>query len=329
MPHSIDPAEARRALLEKYLRGDLPKKDTATEIDVEDVLSQPIQTGEVHARARAVPIQTAGTQRPFFYLHGDWNGKIFYCYPLAKALGEDQPFYLLDPYNFDGLAVPPRFEDMVAAHIKTMRSIQAEGPYMLGGWCNGGLIAYEMTLQLLKAGQQVDVVLLLDADYPAMPHLRKLRRNVNLLGKVLHLSARKQLDLFLLYKHMRSLFHFWRVKDYARLRGVIKLGEWDKRQGLARLKLPSSEVLRRDWAGIYEWSAAAYTPATYPGRVTFLWDEVDLWRRVGWRDIVAAKGSEVETYIMTGNHFTCRTDYLHILANYVAQAIKEGHTPLA
>ncbi len=326
MSNSTDPSEARRALLEKYLRGELPKQDAVNKVNVEEVLSRPIQTEEVHARERAVPIQTGGTKQPFFYLHGDWNGKIFYCYPLAKALGEDQPFYLLDPYNFDDLAIPPRFEDMVAAHIKTMRSIQPDGPYMLGGWCNGGLIAYEMALQLLKAGQQVNVLLLLDADYPAMPHLRKLRSRVNLIGKVLHLSDRKQLDLFLLYKHMRSLFHFWRVMDYARLRGVIKLGDWDKRKGLARLKPPSPEVLRRDWAGIYEWSAAAYTPDAYPGRVTFLWDEVDLWRRVGWRDIVASRGEEVETYIMSGDHFTCRTDYLHILAGYVSQAIKKGRT---
>lgn len=324
MSNTIEPSEARRALLEKYLRGELSKKDTKNKVDVEDVISQPIQTEVSDARERAVAIQTNGTKHPFFYLHGDWNGKIFYCYPLAKALGEDQPFYLLDPYNFDGLPVPPKFEEMVAAHIKTMRTIQPDGPYMIGGWCNGGLIAYEMALQLLKVGQKVDVLLLLDSDYPAMPDLRRLYRNVNFIGKLLHLNDRKKLDLFLLHKHMRALFHFWRVKDHNNFRNVVKLGGWDKRKGLTRLKFPSAETLRRDWAGIYEWSAAAYTPDLYPDKITFLWDEVDLWRRIGWREFVASKGEEVETYIVTGDHYTCRTDYLHILAEHVLRTIKKA-----
>src|SRR5216684_2215700 len=96
------------------------------------------------SRAPLVTVQVGGSRRPFFYLHGEWGGGALYCLELARYLGPDQPFYLLEPYKFDGLSILPTFEAVAAAHLKTLRAVQPEGPYLLGGFCNGGLIAYEM-----------------------------------------------------------------------------------------------------------------------------------------------------------------------------------------
>ena len=163
-------SEAKRVLLEKYLRGEIKQSTISEDVDTQN-------SAEIaaNARERAIPVQVGGSKRPFFYLHGDWTGRAFYCYPLASHLGSDQPFYILEPYNFDDLHIPPTFEDMASAHIQSMQAIQPTGPYLLGGWCNGGLIAYEMALQLLAKGQKVDLLLLLDADYPAYAYPASMR----------------------------------------------------------------------------------------------------------------------------------------------------------
>src|SRR5580704_15333032 len=61
---------------------------------------------------------------------------------------------------------------MAQFYLKEMRSKQPRGPYMLGGLCAGGVIAYEMALQLKSAGETVKLVALLDA---AKPRARKRR----------------------------------------------------------------------------------------------------------------------------------------------------------
>src|SRR5438046_3278063 len=59
------------------------------------------------SRAPLVVVQAGGSRRPFFFLHGQWEDGALYSLELARALGPDQPFYLLEPYKFEGLAVPP------------------------------------------------------------------------------------------------------------------------------------------------------------------------------------------------------------------------------
>ena len=55
---------------------------------------------------------------------------------------------------------------MAAYYLKALQSVQSEGPYFLGGWSMGGLVAFEMAQQLLAQGQQVALLALLDARIP-------------------------------------------------------------------------------------------------------------------------------------------------------------------
>jgi hypothetical protein len=134
MPGPSELSEARRALLQKYLGRDLsqnaknesvmPPRSTKTEV--------------VGERERTIAIQTgSATKLPFFFLHGQWQDSAFFCYPLARSLGVEQPFYIPEPYKFDGMRLPPTLAEVAAAHLQSLRTIQPEGPYMLGGWCNG------------------------------------------------------------------------------------------------------------------------------------------------------------------------------------------------
>jgi len=43
-------------------------------------------------------------------------------------------------------------------HIKLLHAIQPEGPYLLAGFCNGGLVANEMAGRLYAEGQTVELL---------------------------------------------------------------------------------------------------------------------------------------------------------------------------
>jgi thioesterase domain-containing protein len=87
--------------------------------------------------------------------------------PLAYKLGFDQPFLGVPLPSARELAVPYRLEGMAAKCVKTIRATQAEGPYFLGGWCDEGILAYEIAQQLRRQGQPVALLVLFDAENPS------------------------------------------------------------------------------------------------------------------------------------------------------------------
>jgi amino acid adenylation domain-containing protein len=108
-------------------------------------------------------LQTGGSRPPLFFLHGDhWHGGL-YCHSLARCLGADQPFYAVTPHGLDGDALPWSIEAMARDRLAAVRAVQPTGPYRLGGFCTGGVIAFEMARQLEALGERVDTLLLVDA----------------------------------------------------------------------------------------------------------------------------------------------------------------------
>ena len=215
MPEKAAFSEAKRALLEKYLRGDIQQNTTAA-----SATTQRTKAEVIDPRKRVVAIQTTGSKRPFFFLHGDYKGGAFYCFPLAQHLRSDQPFYALEPYSFDGLPIPPPLEAMAAAHIQSLRSIQPEGPYLLGGFCNGAIVAYEMARQLHAQGQMVDLLILMDP--PPFAFLKWMHDLVKRLSDLMRCNREKQLYWFLwlrhLYRYVQHLYRYLRFPSYRELK---------------------------------------------------------------------------------------------------------------
>jgi amino acid adenylation domain-containing protein len=110
-----------------------------------------------------VPVQPEGSKVPFFCVH-EFFGDVFCYMNLARHLGQDQPFYALEPRGLDGVEEPFETVEAMAAHyIDTVRTVQPRGPYALGGLCFGGVIAFEMAQQLRAKGESVCLVALLDS----------------------------------------------------------------------------------------------------------------------------------------------------------------------
>ena len=132
--------------------------------------SGPLAAGGSGPRARhpsaLVAIQPGGSRRPFFCVHP--VGGTVLCYAgLARHLGPDQPFYGLQARGLDGREAPLwDLETMAARYIEALRVVQTKGPYMLGGWSMGGVVAFEMSRQLEENGHEVGLLAVLDALAP-------------------------------------------------------------------------------------------------------------------------------------------------------------------
>src|SRR6185436_1920389 len=108
-------------------------------------------------------IQPRANGLPFFCIHPG-GGNILCYQALSTHLGVEQPFYGLQARGLDENQVPhTQIEDMAAYYIEAIRSVQPDGPYLLGGWSMGGVIAYEMAQQLEAKGQRVSLLALMDA----------------------------------------------------------------------------------------------------------------------------------------------------------------------
>ena len=110
-----------------------------------------------------VPIRTEGTRPPFFCVHPG-GGNVLCYLELARRLAADQPFYGLQCRGVDGIREPlVKAEEMAREYVSAVRCIQPQGPYALGGWSIGGVLAYEMAQQLVAAGERVALLAIIDS----------------------------------------------------------------------------------------------------------------------------------------------------------------------
>ncbi|HET9982526.1 MAG TPA: thioesterase domain-containing protein, partial [Longimicrobiales bacterium] len=109
-----------------------------------------------------VVLQDGAPGRPFAFVHGDIYGGGWYCRRLAPLLG-NAPLIVLPTLYPDRLGVPATIEAMATVHLAELRRVQPKGPYRLGGYCHGGLIALEMARRLQADGETVERLVLVDS----------------------------------------------------------------------------------------------------------------------------------------------------------------------
>lgn len=110
-----------------------------------------------------VPIQSTGNHPPFFCVHPS-GGNVFCYLDLARYLGPDQPFYGLQARSVEsGQQSPQTIEEMATEYLLAIQKVSPQGPYYLGGWSTGGLIAFEVAQQLKRQGLEVALLILIDS----------------------------------------------------------------------------------------------------------------------------------------------------------------------
>jgi amino acid adenylation domain-containing protein len=257
-----------------------------------------------------VPLRTEGSRRPFFFLHGDWTRRAFYCFALARACGPDQPFYALEPYRFSALERVPTLEAIAAAHLEAVRGVQARGPYRLGGFCNGGLLAYEMARQLERNGEQVEFLGLIDPSPPVQSSL--LRTVCDAAQRATRAGSARRADLYLRARHAQR-------HGYRRLRpGGNRLRDFGQLLAIEpRLEamFPPREALYRDYIAALTWVATRYKTGIYSGRITFFWARGEPAIARTWQPVVRrTRAADIEEHAIAGTHMTMITEHIEDLA---------------
>ncbi len=128
-------------------------------------LARAFREGRPGLDAPIVMLNDGGTLPPLVFLHGDLAGG-FYCRRLAHALGPDQPVAAVHPHGIDSAPIPETIEAMATDRIRALRALRPHGPYVLGGFCNGAFVAFEMARQLTGQGERVPAVIVIEARAP-------------------------------------------------------------------------------------------------------------------------------------------------------------------
>lgn len=107
-----------------------------------------------------------GGPRNLFLVH-DGDGETLLYFNLARRMPDDLAVFGIEPRRIDGVPLAyPSIEQVAACYLEEVREQQPQGPYLFGGLCAGGVIAYEMAAQIERAGESVELVVLLDAAVP-------------------------------------------------------------------------------------------------------------------------------------------------------------------
>jgi amino acid adenylation domain-containing protein len=129
-------------------------------------LARALRESPAELAAPIVAVNADGSRPPLVFLHGDLSGGGFYCRALARALGPEQPVLVVAPHGLDNAPIPETIEAMAADRIRALRAVRPLGPYLLGGYCNGAFVAFEMARQLVAQGEAAPLVVVIEATAP-------------------------------------------------------------------------------------------------------------------------------------------------------------------
>jgi aspartate racemase len=338
--HSLVAVRLMRQI-ERLFGQALPLNVLYTHPTVEDVARLLLRRERDRFRLPVQALQEGGSEPPFFFFHGDLNGAGFYCRDLARHLGDEQPVYAIHPLGLDGGPVPPTIEAMAEEHLKLIRELQPHGPYRIGGYCNGGLVAYETARRLAEAGERVEPVVLIAA--AADTRLRRVRPLVDRVARWLGLGVDEATDYFgrlrfladrlgalgmrarlgLALETLATLGH----EIAARLRGA-------PHSLFARTPIPADagtavrvadELLSHETYARYFTAVMAYVPRRFDGKLLVFWPEDEAERhpdapRLGWAPLVR----DVEVIRVPGDHHTVVTRHAELIARTM-RAQQPGH----
>ena len=131
-----------------------------------------------------VTLQAEGSGTPLFCLPGA-GGTALAWRGLAARLGTDRPVHVVEARGLHRRGLPDRsIEGGARSACAAIRALQPNGPYLLAGHSLGGLMAYELAVQLQRAGEEIALVIVLDTPAPGLPLRPRGPRTPPLLARV-------------------------------------------------------------------------------------------------------------------------------------------------
>ena len=288
-------------------------------------------------------VNDTGARTPFFYLHGDLSGGGFYSLKLSRALGPDQPFYVLPPQDIRLLPAAPSIEEMAGAHLAALRTVRPKGPYVIGGFCIGGLVAYELAQQIEASGESVEMLLVIDSALEDNV-LCALRWLAGALGGLLRWDDHAKVKHFGRWALWRGRLTRWyglnvqaqirvvfrRVSNrFGRAYDMLRPRLWRGATPSISVAEPSASGRReRDVPSAFLWASARYHPQPYRGPVALLLsdDVMRLGRNIAgeWQKLAP----RVAVHPLIGSHLECITAHVDTLAQTIESCL-QSTAPMA
>jgi thioesterase domain-containing protein/acyl carrier protein len=282
-----------------------------------------------------VPIRKTGSRPPFFGVHGQEGGVLFWR-DMVGHLPPDQPFYAVQAKGVDGLQSPlNRIPSMAELYIREIRNVQPKGPYYLGGYSLGGEIAFEMAQQLTRQGEQVNLLVLFDTRNPNRSIRVEPRNETGSLTPVFEPSP----GLWETSKR-KVQGHLLRLSGLT-FRAKIRYGKTEmqrrfRHKAIAisvlayqtfRKRLPDT-LLQNFIRENHIEALTNYIPARYPGRVTLFRAAETLSANptdsiLGWDPL---SGGGLDVFLFDASHELLRAEYAQGVAVKLNECLLEAQT---
>jgi acyl carrier protein len=283
------------------------------------------QVDEARDWSPVVPIQTRGDKPPFFGIHAHEGGVLFWR-NIVEHLPADQPFYAVQAQGVDGFRPAlDRIEDMATLYLGAVQKIQPRGPYYLGGFSMGGEIAFEMAQQLVRQGEKVNLLVMLDTRNPQ----RSTRPVIQDSSGVILPDLKTQINPTRSYQFGRKVqSHFMELSGLDWPEKLAYVGRaltfrfqrsniYFKANVYRRLKKRLPDILLLQYLR-YKHSEALryYVPSRYPGKITLFRASESLEENpddspMGWMPL-AADG--VDIYHIDASHNIVNYEYAREIA---------------
>lgn len=231
---------------------------------------------------------------PVFFCHGI-GGNVMELFSLGRKVDTDGPVYAIQAKGLDGRSEPNRsVREMAEYYLAAIREVQPKGPYLLGGYSSGGLVAFEMANLLAHAGERTALLMLLDTQtnarqWPVEVWLDILgRRARHHIAEFRTLPVRQRTGYA-----AKAIVSLWR-------RLVWRVGGTDRDTAqLTDVRVP--DALQNVYAASLA-AVAHYRPSQYDGRVAlFVASERDALMARPER-VWSMHASQLETSVVAGDH---------------------------
>jgi thioesterase domain-containing protein len=209
---------AMLANLQQRIDIELDRRLTIDELQQSPTLHQQVTLVQKRLKDNSVlPSEVSGlesreTRNSIFWVH-------YLNVDLAKALRDDEVFFpvRLAAADVACLGEAPTLQEIAERLLRKIVGTQSKGPFTIGGYCLGAILAFEVACQLRAAGHEVSLVILVDAPNPPYrePH-HPLRPKLIQARYIMKRASRLGLRVSLLKMRKRLLEHFPRLVEPKR-----------------------------------------------------------------------------------------------------------------
>jgi acetoacetyl-CoA synthetase len=279
-------------------------------------LAMLLETGHATAFSPFVKLKD-GNGTPFFIVHGV-GGTVIELTALGKQIATGNPVYAIQAKGIDGSQTPlETVEGMADYYADEIRKAQPQGPYLIGGYSFGGVVALEVARRL--GPQNVAKLVMLDSFAHPQTWPLKSRTTTRLRKLAVQMKHRikqpPRETVAYVSDKLRKLVTR-RTPEEKTTERVVQMNNW---LGVVNPDLPLP-LRQTRIAG--DAALLAFRPSYYSGKITFLRagttgpvfpsDARNIWRRLV---------KEMELHTLKGDHRSIIGDHVTTTAAKVSDCL--------